>query len=133
MIALALLALVFARHYMPAQIAGAYGLHEGAWFYVFGGYQEALLWLLLLGWVTEKHQGWQRRMAALACCWGAAEGLMMGGCRIGLAAMGKTPADIPRSAGACDVVFDAALYPKAVLFILLCMVWVFWKKRETKR
>jgi hypothetical protein len=116
---LALLALLFIRHYSHDSLAGMFGLSSAAWFYVMGGYQEAILWFIVGGAASMGKPCLQRTLGMLVGTWGVAEGLMMGTCRIAASPQSLTPGQ-----GLCDLALGIPAYSISIGAVLLMLAYI---------
>lgn len=117
-VGLALLALVFLRHYGSAGLTGVFDLDHRAWFYILGGFQEAILWLFLSAFFMFHVKSW---LPLIVCAWGATEGLMIGGCRLAMGYLEIPVSQIRAGQGACDAVTGLPVYSTGLIIMLVLL------------
>lgn len=110
--ALAVLLLVglFMRHGSAGWIADLTNFPVKGIFYILGGYWEAILCAVILGFIALQDDGLWSRLAVLACLAGILEGLQMSICRTLTADISKVPEGVSLCANLTGLPLGLALF-----------------------
>jgi hypothetical protein len=118
----ALIALLFMRHYGYQVLTDVWGHSAKVWFYAIGGFQEAILWLLIAGSASMTAPSLQRSLAIFAGVWGMTEGAQLGICRLMLPSV----KGLSSGQGTCDLAFGIPMYALSISAAVLVFAYLIW-------